>query len=89
MKKYDFSKNIIHAGNEIKLSLALKDILGMAAKIENPLKFYGWYISLAESSELLLDEPDKKLLYNFIETNENIYLFVKGAILEILNNGNK
>jgi hypothetical protein len=35
----------------------------------------------------MLDDSDKKLLYNFIETNDNVYLFVKGAILEALNNG--
>ena len=35
----------------------------------------------------MLDDSDKKLLYNFIENNDTIYLFVKGPILEVLNNG--
>jgi hypothetical protein len=34
----------------------------------------------------MLDESDKRLLYNFIETNDTIYLFVKGPLLETLNN---
>jgi len=89
MKKYNFSKLLKTVDNSesMKLSLALRNILGISNKIENPLKAYGWYVTLENSDELMLDDADKKLLYNFIETNDNIYLFVKGAILEALNNG--
>jgi hypothetical protein len=89
MKKYSFNKLIKTVDNSesMKLSTALRTILATANKIENPLKAYGWYVTLENSDELMLDESDKKLLYNFIETNDTIYLFVKGAILESLNNG--
>jgi len=88
MKKYNFSKIIKTVDNteSIKLSAALRNILAIANKIENPLKAYGWYTTLENSDELMLDESDKKLLYNFIETNDTIYLFVKGPLLETLNN---
>lgn len=90
MKKYNFNKTIKTFDNldSIKLSIALRNILAVANKIDNPLKAYGWYTTLEDSDELLLDDSDKKLLYNFIETNDNIYLFVKGALLEILNGNN-
>jgi hypothetical protein len=89
MKKYSFNKLIKTVDNSesMKLSTALRTILATANKIENPLKAYGWYVTLENSDELMLDDADKRLLYNFIETNDNIYLFVKGAILEALNNG--
>jgi hypothetical protein len=89
MKKYSFNKLIKTVDNSesMKLSTALRTILATANKIENPLKAYGWYVTLENSDELMLDESDKRLLYNFIETNDTIYLFVKGAILESLNNG--
>ena len=89
MKKYSFNKLIKTVDNSesMKLSTALRTILATANKIENPLKAYGWYVTLENSDELMLDDADKRLLYNFIETNDTIYLFVKGAILESLNNG--
>ena len=89
MKKYSFNKLIKTVDNSesMKLSTALRTILATANKIENPLKAYGWYVTLENSDELMLDESDKRLLYNFIETNDTIYLFVKGAILESINNG--
>ena len=77
----------IDNSESMKLSIALRTILATANKIENPLKAYGWYVKLENSDELMLDDSDKKLLYNFIENNDTIYLFVKGPILEVLNNG--
>jgi len=89
MKKYNFSRLIKTLDNSesMKLSTALRNILAIASKIENPMKAYGWYVTLENSDELILDDSDKRLLYNFIETNDTVFLFVKGAILETLNNG--
>lgn len=69
-----------------KLATVLSEVLGSAAKVENPMKLYGWYIELRKSGKLNLDNTDKKLLHSFIESNETLFLFVKGQLLEIIDN---
>jgi hypothetical protein len=67
-----------------KLATVLCEVLGSAAKVDNPIKMYGWYTELHKTGKLVLDASDKKLLYDFLEKNESVFLFVKGQLLEIL-----
>ncbi len=89
MNKLNFNIPIIDVTgtpvSERKLSSALADILGMSTKVENPAKFYNWYRDLQKTGILTIDNIDKKLLQDFIINNENIYLFIKGQILDIIN----
>jgi hypothetical protein len=72
-----------------KLATVLCEVLGSATKVENPIKLYGWYVELNKSAKLSLDNSDERLLHSFIENNDNIFLFVKGQLLDILNQPNK
>ena len=79
----DLNQTVVDNGNK-KLASVLSEVIGSAAKVENPMKFYGWHIELSKSGKLVLDDADKKLLYGFIESNENIFVFVKGQLLTLI-----
>ena len=88
MKTIDFNVSLRDINQEQitdkKLAHVLCEVLGSATKSENPMKLYGWYLELNKTGVLTLDNTDKKLLYNFIENNENVFLFVKGQLLDLL-----
>lgn len=83
---YDFSiitKELDGSEGKRTLAAILSEYLGTETKVA-ALKFFGWYNDLRNGKPLELDEADKKLFYDYIETNERIMVFLKGQILDVL-----
>ena len=93
MQKFDF-KNVLvgndgqPAQNGQTLSKTLSEFLGRQTKGKS-LKLYGWHKDLQVGNDLNLDESDTTDLKKLIEEDENLFVFVKGQLLEVLNNPQK
>lgn len=62
----------------------LAEFIGTEARKDYVIKFCGWWQQLLDEKPLVLDEADRKLLFEAIETSERIPIAMKAQLLEIL-----
>ena len=69
-------------GNDT-IAKALAMAIGQKQKGDT-VKVYGWYQDLLTGKALNLDKADQKTFRDMVEQDENMFIFFKGQILEIL-----
>jgi hypothetical protein len=67
------------------LSSVLAELLGMQTEGRS-LKLYGWYRQCLAQEPLILDESDMADLKKLIDENKNVFVYIKGQLLEALGN---
>jgi hypothetical protein len=88
MYELNFEKTLIgvdgaESADKKTLSTVLSEVLATETK-GNTVKIYGWYRSLLKSNKVTLDKADKDDLKKLIETNDRLFIYVKGQLLEII-----
>ena len=74
-------------GKEQTCGEILANTLASANK-GNPVKFYGWALSLTNKQPLYLDKADQKTLLDFVENHEQLTNLGKAQIMAILYTAN-
>ena len=78
---------LIEADGKISIDKTLAQVLSeiIATETEgNTIKLYGWYKTLLEQKELILDDADLEALRKLVSENKRLFIFVKGQLLESL-----
>lgn len=65
------------------LASALAEFIGLSTK-GRALKLYGWYKTLQTDGVLTLDDADMQELKEMVESSEQMFIFVKGQILNVM-----
>ena len=65
------------------LSSVLSAYIGSRSKGQT-LKLYGWHKSLQVNDPLILDDADVEELKKLITDNEDLFVFVKGQLLDVI-----
>jgi len=68
---------------EQTLASVLSEYIGSRSKGQT-LKLFGWHKTLQVGDPLILDDADLEELKKLITDNEDMYIFVKGQILEVI-----
>ncbi len=69
----------------ITLASTLSEYIGNRSKGQT-LKLYGWHKTLQVHDPLVLDDADLEELKKLISDNEDMYVFAKGQLLEVIKN---
>lgn len=72
-------------GNEDTLTLGslLSELIATETE-GNTMKLFGWHKALQAKKPLMLDDSDKKVLYNLVDKTNRMYINVKAQILIII-----
>lgn len=73
-------------GNESQnqtLGAVLSQYIGSQTKGQT-LKLFGWHKTLQVGDPLILDDADLEVLKKLVTDNEDMYVFVKGQLLEAI-----
>lgn len=88
MRTIDFNVPMLDLnGKEVKeqtLAQALSSYIGQQTKGQT-LKLFGWHKTLQVGDPLHLDDADLEVLKKLITDNEDMYVFVKGQLLDVVN----
>lgn len=87
MYKINFSVPMLTVENtnsEKMLNMVLAELIGTETEGKT-MKLYGWIKSLHVGDPLIVDESDKKDLYDLIDGTTRCYIHVKGQLLSIIN----
>ena len=87
MTTLDFNIPMIDLnGVEVKnqtLAQALSSYIGSQTKGQT-LKLFGWHKTLQVGDPLILDDADLEVLQKLVSDNEDMYVFVKGQLLDVI-----
>lgn len=68
---------------EQTLAAVLSEYIGSRSKGQT-LKLFGWHKTLQVGDPLILDDADLEELKKLITDNEDLFIFVKGQLLEAI-----
>ncbi len=79
LKDYDDQGQLVDMPDSLGKCLAT---MLKAAQTTEVVKYYGWFVSLATSGKLTLDQADCDALEQFVKTHTGAILLLKGQLLQ-------